>query len=362
MAVSSITASGECRKLFAAPPFTIKESTMKVAVFSTKPYDRECLEAANKHHGHEIVYFKPHLAQETVTLARQFPAVCVFVNDELDSYTVAKLAQFGTRLIALRCAGFNNIDLAAAQAHGLTVARVPAYSPHAVAEHTVALLLSLNRKIHRAYARVREGNFNLTGLLGFDLYGRTVGIVGTGKIGLEVAKILNGFGCRLLAYDQMPNSECEKIGVRYKTLAELFAHSDIITLHCPLTPDTYHLINAQALAQMKRGIIIINTSRGGLIDTKAIIKGLKSRKISHLALDVYEEEGDLFFEDLSDKVLQDDVFARLLTFPNVIITAHQAFFTRDALQGIAETTLSNISMIEQGKACSNEVTPEFTKN
>jgi D-lactate dehydrogenase len=262
----------------------------------------------------------------------------------------------------LRCAGFNNVDLAAAQAHGITVVRVPAYSPHAVAEHTVALLLSANRKIHRAYARVREGNFNLAGLLGFDLHDRTVGIIGTGKIGLEVAKILNGFGCRLLAYDQMPHSEPEKIGVHYTSLDELFARSEIITLHCPLTPDTYHLIDDQALAQMQQGVIIINTSRGGLIDTTAIIRGLKSGKISHLALDVYEEEGDLFFEDLSDKVLQDDVFARLLTFPNVVITAHQAFFTKDALQEIAETTLNNVTMIEKSNPCPNEVTPEFTKN
>jgi D-lactate dehydrogenase len=231
-----------------------------------------------------------------------------------------------------------------------------------VAEHTIALLLSLNRKIHRAYARVREGNFNLAGLLGFDLHGRTVGIIGTGKIGLEVAKILTGFGCRVLAYDQIPQSECEKMGVHYTPLAELFCRSDIITLHCPLTPDTYHLIDDQAIAQMKRGVIIINTSRGGLIDTKAIIKGLKSGKINHLALDVYEEEGDLFFEDLSDKVLQDDVFARLLTFSNVIITAHQAFFTKDALQDIAETTLNNLTLIEHGKTCVNVVTPEFTKN
>ncbi|RMH75404.1 MAG: 2-hydroxyacid dehydrogenase [Calditrichaeota bacterium] len=331
---------------------------MKVAVFSTKAYDREFLEAANREFGHELIFFEPHLNRETAPLATGFPAVCVFVNDTLDAPTIEALAGGGTRLIALRCAGFNNVDLAAAEVHGLTVVRVPAYSPHAVAEHTVALLLAVNRKIHRAYNRVREGNFSLEGLLGWDIHGQTVGIIGTGKIGAVVARILNGFGCRLFAYDPYPNAECERIGVRYVTLQELFRHSDIITLHCPLTPETHHLIDQAALEQMKPGVVLINTSRGALIDTRAVIRNLKSGKIGYLALDVYEEEADLFFEDLSNQVIQDDVFARLLTFPNVLITAHQAFFTRNALENIAHTTLSNITEFEQTATCANCITRE----
>jgi len=334
---------------------------MKIAVFSTKPYDRQFLEAVNQEHGHKLTFFKPGLSPETVLLARDFDGICAFVNDELDAYVIAKLAQFGVRLIALRCAGFNNVDLAAAEAHELTIVRVPAYSPHAVAEYTVGLLLTLNRKIHRAYARVREGNFALNGLLGFDIHGRTAGIIGTGKIGAEVAKILNGFGCRVLAYDQFVNPECEAIGVEYMDLAELFAKSDIITLHCPLTPETHHLINADTLRQMKKGVTIINTSRGALIDSQAVIQGLKSGHIGYLGLDVYEEEGDLFFEDLSDRVIDDDVFVRLVTFPNVLVTGHQAFLTRNALQNIADTTLTNISAYERGEACGNEVTIELKK-
>lgn len=334
---------------------------MKIAVFSTKPYDRQFLEAANQDHGHVLKFLKPGLAPETVSLARDFEGVCVFVNDELDAYVIAKLAQFGVRLIALRCAGFNNVDLAAAEAHELSIVRVPAYSPHAVAEHTVGLLLTLNRKIHRAYARVREGNFALDGLLGFDIHGRTAGIIGTGKIGAEVAKILNGFGCRLLVHDQFVNPECTAIGVEYTDLASLFAESDIITLHCPLTPETHHLINADTLRQMKKGVTIINTSRGALIDSQAVIQGLKSGHIGYLGLDVYEEEGDLFFEDLSDRVIDDDVFVRLVTFPNVLITGHQAFLTRNALQNIADTTMGNITAFERGETCGNEVTMEMKK-
>jgi D-lactate dehydrogenase len=330
---------------------------MRIAVFSAKTYDREFLEASNNK-THELVFFESNLARNTVELAKGYPAVCVFVNDELDSYVLAKLAQFGTHLVALRCAGFNNVDLAAAEAHKITVVRVPEYSPHAVAEHTVALLLGLDRKIHRAYARVREGNFTLDGLLGFDLFGQTVGIIGTGKIGSEVARILHGFGCHLLAHDQRRNPDCEGMGVRYTSLATLFAESDILTLHCPLTPETHHLIDDTALAQMKTGVVIINTSRGGLIDTKAMVRGLKSGQIGHLALDVYEEESDLFFEDLSNMIIQDDVFARLLTFPNVIVTAHQAFFTRNALESIAQITLGNITQAERGERCRNEVTTE----
>ena len=257
-----------------------------------------------------------------------------------------------------RCAGFNNVDLRAARDLKITVVRVRAYSPYAVAEHAIALILTLNRQTHRAAARVREGNFALEGLLGFDLHGRTVGIVGTGTIGMLVARTLKGFGCRLLAYDKFKNPECEALGVEYVEPLELAARSDIISLHCPLTPETHHLIDAQAVSKMKRGVMLINTSRGALVDTRAVIEALKSGQIGYLGLDVYEEEGDVFFRDLSGELLQDDVLARLLTFPNVLITGHQAFFTREALEQIATTTLTNLADVEHGKQCPNEVTPE----
>jgi D-lactate dehydrogenase len=266
------------------------------------------------------------------------------------------LAKDGTRLVALRCAGFNNVDLKAAQANNILVVRVPAYSPHTIAEHTVALLLTLNRGIHRAYNRVREGNFSLDGLLGFELHGLTVGIIGTGRIGLEVAKIMAGFRCHVVGYDLIPNPDSEKAGMRYAELDEVFAVADILTLHCPLTPQTHHIVNAQAIQKMKTGVVLINTSRGGLIDTAAVIDGLKSGRIGYLGLDVYEEEGDLFFEDLSNVVLQDDTFARLLTFPNVVITGHQAFFTRNAMKQIAQTTLANVTEVLQSGQCANQVT------
>lgn len=331
---------------------------MKVAVFSTKSYDRTFLEAANADYGHELIFFEPHLNYETSVLAADFPAVCVFVNDQLDAKTLTKLASQGTQIIALRSTGFNNIDLNKAADLKLTVVRVPAYSPYAVAEHTIGLILALNRKIHRAYARIRDGNFSLDGFLGFDLHGKTVGIVGTGKIGAITAQILNGFGCQILAYDKSPHPDCEALAVKYVSLPELFAAADIITLHCPLIPDTHHLINAETLSQMKTGVMLINTSRGALIDTKAVIKGLKSGKIGYLGLDVYEQEGDLFFEDFSNQVIQDDLFERLLTFPNVLITGHQAFFTVDALKTIASTTLANLSEFEQGQPCPNQIKVE----
>ena len=330
---------------------------MKVAVFSTRPYDRLFFEKANKAFGHELTFFEPHLTFETVSLAAGFPAVCVFVNDRLDARTLVRLKEIGTSIIALRCAGFNNLDLDIAATLGMKVVRVPAYSPHAVAEHTVGLLLALNRKFHRAFNRVREGNFALDGLLGFDLHGKTVGIIGTGKIGAVVARILHGFGCELLGYDVMRNPECEEMGLQYVELPELFQRADIITLHCPLTPQTHHLIDTEAIALMKKGVVLINTSRGGLIDTRAVIRGLKSGKIGYLGLDVYEEEEDLFFEDHSGQVIQDDVFARLLTFPNVLITAHQAFFTETALTRIAETTLQNLADLEVGRKCPNAISP-----
>lgn len=319
---------------------------MKVAVFSHKPYDLEFLQAANASQDHELIFFEVHLNAGTASLANGFPAVCAFVNDCLDATVLDTLASGGTRLVALRCAGFNNVDLAAADRLGLTVARVPAYSPYAVAEHTVGLMLTLNRKIHRAFNRVREGNFALDGLLGFDFHSKTVGIVGTGKIGLCVAQIMNGFGCRLLAYDPYPNPACEELGVQYVELPELLAQSDVISLHAPLTRDTHHLINAGTVAHMRDGVMLINTSRGGLVDTPAVIEALKSGKIGYLGLDVYEEEADLFFEDLSQRPIQDDVFSRLLTFPNVLITGHQAFFTREALRNIADTTIANITSFE----------------
>jgi D-lactate dehydrogenase len=334
---------------------------MKVAVFSTKLYDRKFLEAANASAGHELVFFQPRLSKETLPLAAGFPAVCVFVNDRLDRQVLAALARGGTRLAALRCAGFNNVNLTAADELRITVVRVPAYSPFAVAEHTVGLLLALNRKLNRAYARVREGNFALEGLLGFDLHGRTVGVVGTGPIGQVVARIMLGFGCRVLGYDLFPRRECEELGLRYVSWEELLAQSDIITLHCPLTPETHHLVCAESIARMKPGVMLINTSRGAVVDTPALIAGLKSGQVGYVGLDVYEEEGDLFFEDLSDHVIKDDLLARLLTFPNVIITGHQAFFTREALEAIAQTTLSNISDVEQGRPCPNQVSAERVK-
>jgi D-lactate dehydrogenase len=329
---------------------------MKVAVFSTKIYDRQFLHAANQHEQHELVFFDAQLNQNTALMATGFPAVCVFVNDQLDAKTLAILAAQGTYLIALRCAGFNNVDLGTAAELGITVVRVPAYSPNSVAEYAIGLILALNRKIHRAYNRVREGNFSLDGLLGFDLYGRTVGVVGTGKIGLIFAQIMQGFGCQIIGYDVYKNPEFEAIPkAKYVELSELLSLSDIISLHCPLTPETHHLINGKSIRQMKPGVMLINTSRGALIDTAALILGLKSQHIGSLGLDVYEEEADLFFEDLSNKIIQDDVFQRLLTFPNVIVTGHQAFFTEEALLEISKTTLSNISCIEQSDPCPNEV-------
>jgi len=321
---------------------------MKIAVFSAKKYDREFLSAANASR-HELRFFEPHLSEETVGLAAGFDAVCVFVNDQVNAAVIAPLHSLGVRLIALRCAGYNNVDLAAATKHGLTVVRVPAYSPYAVAEHTIALMLALNRKLHRAYNRVREGNFALDGLLGFDLHGKTIGIIGTGQIGTVVAQILTGFGCPTLAFDPVPNATCRSFGVRYVELDELFAESNIITLHCPLTPGNKYMINDATVGRMKNGVMLINTSRGALLDTLAVTQALKSGKIGYLGLDVYEEEEQIFFEDRSGLILGDDVFARLLTFPNVIITGHQAFFTREALVNIATTTIDNITRFENNQ-------------
>ena len=331
---------------------------MRVAVFSTKAYTRTFLEEANGEFGHELAFLESRLTGETAGLAAGYAAVCAFVNDTLDEAALTALARGGVRVVALRCAGFNNVDLAAAARLGLRVVRVPRYSPYAVAEHTVALILALNRKIDRAAARVREGNFALDGLLGFDLHGRTVGIVGTGEIGSVVARIMHGFGCHLLGCDLSPNAACVNLGMRYVSWDELLAQSDVITLHCPLLPATHHLFNAEAIMRVKRGAMLINTSRGALIDTRAVIAALKTGRIGYLGLDVYEEEADLFFEDLSNKVIQDDVFARLLTFPNVIVTGHQAFFTRDAMAEISRITLANLRDCATGRPCANEVTVE----
>ena len=329
---------------------------MRVAFFSTHPFDREFFDAANRSRRHDIHYLEARLTPATSALAAGSAAVCAFVNDDLHGDVLTALHSSGVRLIALRSAGFNHVDLAAMRALGLTVSRVPAYSPHAVAEHAVAMMLSLNRKIHRAYARVRDGNFALDGLLGFDLHGRTVGLVGTGKIGAVVARILIGFGCKVVAYDLAPNPECTALGVRYGTLGDVWAHSDIVSLHAPLTPETRHMIDAAVISRMKAGVMIINTSRGALVDTAALIDALKTGHVGYVGLDVYEEEEHLFFQDLSSHVIQDDVFSRLLTFPNVLMTAHQAFFTADALRAISETTLENISAFEQQRRTGNELT------
>jgi D-lactate dehydrogenase len=328
---------------------------MKVSIFSTKSYDRRFFTVANGLHYHDLTFIEAPLNRHTATLAVGENAVCVFVNDEVDRATLEVLASLGVRSIAMRCAGYNNVDLDVAQVLGIKLVRVPAYSPHAVAEHAVGMILSLNRKLHRAYNRVREGNFSLEGLLGFDLNGRTIGIIGTGRIGAVLAKIMTGFGCKILAYDTYRNPQCESMGVEYVELPQLFSQSDIISLHCPLMPATHHLINDRTIATMKPGVMLINTSRGGLIDTNAIITALKSGQIGAVGLDVYEEESTLFFEDRSDLILQDDTFGRLLTFPNVLITGHQAFFTEDAMRSIAEITLSNITQIELGQTCNNEI-------
>lgn len=314
---------------------------MDIAVFSTKSYDRRFLDAAAAGH-HAMHYIEARLTPDTAVLARGSKAVCVFVNDQVNSAVLDKFKGLGVGLVALRAAGYNNVDLGAAKEQGIKIGRVPAYSPEAVAEHAVALMLSLDRNIHRAYVRVREGNFALEGLLGFNLHGRTVGIIGTGRIGTSMARIMLGFGCKVLAYDIKPNPLCTEIGVSYVPLTQLLGASDIVTLHCPLTPQTQHLIDAAALAKMKRGAMLINTSRGPILDTRAAVAAIKSGALGHLGMDVYEAEAALFFDDKSDDVIRDDVFERLLTFPNVLVTGHQAFFTEDALTAIAATTIANV--------------------
>lgn len=328
---------------------------MRVAVYSSKPYDLHYLEAANAGAGHELTFLEARLSVETAPLAAEADAVCAFVNDDLSEPVLEQLAGLGVSHIALRSAGFNHVDMRAAQRLGIPVTRVPGYSPYAVAEHGVALLLALVRKTHRAYNRVREGNFSLAGLAGFDIHGKTVGVIGTGQIGAVFARIMLGFGCRVLAYDPYPNDECRSLGVQYVELTELLAESHIVSLHLPVTAETRHFIDADRIALMRDGVALINTSRGALVDTPAVIEALKSGKIGLLGLDVYEEEADLFFEDLSDRVLADDVFTRLLTFPNVLITGHQAFFTAEALENIASTTIGNLTAVERGETLTNRV-------
>lgn len=329
---------------------------MKTTFFGTQPYEREAFCRINEEFGLQLDFHRSHLNRRNVALADGADAVCIFVNDEADAATIRCLAARGVRLIAMRCAGFNNVDLRAAAECGIPVVRVPAYSPHAVAEHAVALMLSLNRKIHRAYWRTRDGNFSLHGLLGFDMYGRTAGIIGTGRIARALIEILQGFGMIVVAYDPSPDmAYAEAQGVEYMSLDELYACSDIISLHCPLNDATHYLIDAEAIDKMKRGVMIINTGRGGLIRTEALIEGLKSRKIGSAGLDVYEEESAYFYEDTSDRIMRDDTLARLLSFNNVIITSHQGFFTREALDNIARTTLTNIKAFAERSEALNEV-------
>jgi len=328
---------------------------MKIAVFSAQPYDRQFLDAANAEDGHELHYFEVALGPETAALAAGFPVVCVFVNDVASASVLDALAAGGTGLVALRCTGFNNVDLAAASRLGIKVVRVVDYSPYSVAEHAVALLLALNRKTHRAYNRTRDSNFALDGLMGFDFHGKTAAVIGTGKTGRVFARIMLGFGCEVVGYDPFRSAEFEALGGRYTGAGEIGANADIVSLHCPLTPENHHIVDARMLARMKRGALLVNTSRGGLLDTDAAIQALKSGHLGGLALDVYEQEGGLFFRDLSSTVVTDDVLQRLISFPNVIVTGHQGFFTREAIGTISETTLRSVSEFARRAPLSNEV-------
>lgn len=329
---------------------------MKVAVYSTKHYDQKYLEQVNTHYGFELIFFDFLLSEVTAKNADGCDAVCIFVNDDGSKVVLEQLAACGVKTIALRCAGFNNVDLEAATALGLQVVHVPAYSPEAVAEHAVGLMMTLNRHIHRAYQRTRDANFSLDGLTGFNMHNKTAGVIGTGKIGVATMRILKGFGMRLLAFDPYPSEAALQLGAEYVDLKTLFAESKVITLHCPLTPQNHHLLNAQAFSQMKDGVMIINTSRGGLIDSQAAIEALKQQRIGSLGMDVYENERDLFFEDKSNDVIQDDVFRRLSACHNVLFTGHQAFLTTEALTAIAETTLGNLQRLAHDATCPNLVT------
>jgi D-lactate dehydrogenase len=328
----------------------------KIAVFDAKPYDRATFDKVNEKYGFELIYHKEHLDINNVILANGTDAVCIFVNAVVDAEVVSKLKSYGVNLIALRCAGFNNVDIAAAAREGVRVVRVPDYSPHAIAEHTLALMLCLNRKVHRAFLRTRDGNFSLIGFEGFDMYQKTVGVIGTGKIGKVAIGLFKGLGMNVLAYDLYPDTAfAGSANIKYVPLDELYANSDIITLHCPLTKETEYLIRDESISKMKDGVMIVNTGRGKLIHTKHLIEGLLSRKVGYAGLDVYEEEGAYFYEDHSDAVMTDDVLARLLSFNNVIVTSHQAFFTQEAMGNIAGTTMDSISDFFAGKELKNEV-------
>lgn len=328
----------------------------KIAVFDTKPYDKATFDKVNEKYGFELTYHKEHLDINNVLLASGAHAVCIFVNAVVDSAVVDKLSSYGVKLIALRCAGFNNVDVKAATEKGIKVVRVPDYSPHAIAEHTLALMLCLNRKVHRAFLRTRDGNFSLVGFEGFDMYGKTIGVIGTGKIGKVAIGLFQGLGMNVLAYDLYPDTAyAESAGIKYVTLDELYANADIITLHCPLTKETEYIISDKSISKMKDGVMIVNTGRGKLIHTRHLIEGLLSRKVGYAGLDVYEEEGAYFYEDHSDAVMADDVLARLLSFNNVIVTSHQAFFTQEAMANIAHTTMANILDFFEGRILKNEV-------
>ena len=328
---------------------------MKIAFFDAKPYDKPSFDAFGRENGIQYKYFETKLTEDTVGLAQGFDGVCVFVNDTVNAAVIDRLSQMGISIVALRCAGFNNVDMK--HAYGkVHVLRVPAYSPYAVAEHTMAMLLTSIRRIHKAYIRTRDFNFSLANMTGFDLHGKTVGVIGTGKIGRVFIDICRGFGMKVLAYDKFPASDlADGEHVRYVQLEELFRESDIISLHCPLTEETYHIIDEKTLEQCKRGVVILNTSRGALVDAEALLAGIKSRKVGAACLDVYEEESDLFFEDFSGHILDDDVLARLISMPNVIVTSHQAFLTEEALANIAETTTHNIKQIASTGECPNEL-------
>lgn len=327
---------------------------MKITFFSTQPYDKIFFNQQNESLGFELEYFETHLGPHIVNAITNTDVVCVFVNDKVNAQVIEVLAQKGVKTIALRCAGFNNVDIDAAKANGIRVCRVPAYSPEAVAEHAVAMMLTLNRKTNKAYNRVREQNFSLNGLLGFDVHGKTVGVIGTGNIGKAFCKIMLGFGCKVFAFDMFADKEMEALGVVYKPLIDVFAAADIISLHCPLNEQTKHLINKETIALMKQGVMLINTSRGGLINTKDAIAALKDKQIGYLGIDVYEQEDKLFFKDLSATIIEDDTIQRLMSFPNVLITAHQAFFTNEALTQIASTTLNNVQELMQTGNLSNK--------
>jgi D-lactate dehydrogenase len=334
-----------------------QKNKTKIAVFSSKKWVIDSFNEMNKKYEFELNFFESRMYEKTIPLAKGYDAICIFVNDVVDENVLNGLKENGVKLVALRCAGFNNVDINKAAGTGMGVVRVPAYSPYAVAEHTLGLILSLSRKFHKAHARVREANFALDGLLGFDLHKKTIGIIGTGRIGQVFIELLNGFSCEILAYDKFPSKDVEASGVKYVGLQELYAKSDIISLHCPLNHETYHIINDYAIDSMKDNVMIVNTSRGKLIDTAAVIHGLKAGKVGYLGLDVYEEEEDLFFEDLSETVIQDDQFVRLQTFPNVLITAHQAFFTKEAINNIAQTTFQNINEYFEKGTSENEIKP-----